>query len=59
MTEYGVMTIPASDVSGAVVKLMFNGDEYQTSETEDSTTTALAITKSVDVGDEIEVTAVS
>jgi len=58
MTEYGVMTIPASDVSGAVVKLMFNGDEYQTSETEDSTTTALAITKSVDVGDEIEVTAV-
>ena len=59
MTEYGVMTIPATDVSGAVVKLMFNGDEYQTSETEDSVTTALAITKSVDVGDEIEVTAVS
>lgn len=58
MTEYGVMTIPASNVSGAVVKLMFNGDEYQTSETEDNTTTALAITKAVDVGDEIEVTEV-
>lgn len=58
MTEYGVMTIPASDVSGAVVKLMFNGDEYQTSETAEGSTTALAITASVDVGDEIEVTAV-
>ena len=63
MTEYGVMTIPADDETGAVVVLSFNGDLYQTTETTTvegvSTTTALAITSAVDVGDEIEVTIVS
>lgn len=45
ITDYGVMTIPAEDESGAVIQIETNGTTYYSS---------AAVTASDDVGDELE-----
>ena len=53
MTEYGVMTIPATDSNGAVVNIDFNGTIYETQATVESVTSAAAVTKNAAVGDQL------